>query len=290
MSQKFNLKMAKQEGERIAKKFGGNALPVDLLAIADKHSITIKPKNDSKRGVSGMLLRHGDSFGIAYSTNIKNEGFQRFSIAHELGHYFLDGHLDHILPNGNSIHVSCAEFVSSDSYEREADYFASGLLMPDDLVQLIIQKNLPGFSTIKKIAETCRTSLISSAIKYANLSEDAVAIIVSENGKVDFCFLSQTMKSLPEFLWPAKHSSVPDNSLTAKINKKINQLSKTEHEENEIDIIDWLGGNKSFPIKEEALRLGSYNKTLTVLSYSGDIEEAINPEEDKLFDSWTPRL
>ena len=286
MSQNFTLKIAKQKGENIAKKFGGNALPVDLLAIASKHSITIKPKNDSKKGVSGMLLRHGDSFGIAYSTSIKNKGFQRFSIAHELGHYFLDGHLDHILPHGKNIHTSCAEFVSGDSYEREADYFASGLLMPDDLIQPIIQKNPLGFSTIKKISETCKTSLVSSAIKYTNLSEDAVAIIVSQGTKVNFCFLSQTMKSLPEFLWPAKQSLVPVNTLTAQINKKSSQPS-TEYAEDEIDIIDWLGGNKSFQIKEEVQRLGSYHKTLTVLSYSGDIEEVINNEEDKLIDSWT---
>ena len=51
-------------------------------------------------------------------------------------------------------------------------------------------------------------------------------------------------------------------------------------------------GNKSLQVKEEVQRLGSYGKTLTVLSYSGDIEEVINDteEEKKLFDSWTPRF
>jgi hypothetical protein len=45
-------------------------------------------------GVSGMLLRNGDDFGILYATHIKSSGFQRFSISHELGHYFLPGHID----------------------------------------------------------------------------------------------------------------------------------------------------------------------------------------------------
>jgi Zn-dependent peptidase ImmA (M78 family) len=36
-----------------------------------------------------MLLRHGNAFGILYATHIPSEGFQRFSIGHELGHYFI---------------------------------------------------------------------------------------------------------------------------------------------------------------------------------------------------------
>jgi Zn-dependent peptidase ImmA (M78 family) len=78
---------------------------------------------------SGMLLRHGNTFGIYYATHIPNEGFQRFSVGHELGHYFLDGHIDHILPK-DGIHVSHAGFVSADTFELEADHFSAGLLMP----------------------------------------------------------------------------------------------------------------------------------------------------------------
>ncbi len=290
MNQSFKLKIAKQKGESVAKKFGDDSLPVDLSAIADKHNILIVPKNNSAIGVSGMLLRYGNNFGIMYSSHIKNEGFQRFSIAHELGHFFLEGHVDHILPDKNSIHKSSAGFISSDSYEMEADHFASGLLMPETLIQPIIKKNLPGIVAIKKIAESCKTSLISSAIKYAVLSEDAVAVIVNEGTKIDFCFLSQSMKSLPEISWPTKKSLVPAHSLTAKLNKKSKQSPQTEYEEDEIDVRDWLGGNKSFPVKEEVQKLGSYGKTLTVLSYSEDIEEIINDEEDKLLDSWTPHF
>lgn len=290
MNQDFKLTIAKQKGGGIAKQFGGNSLPVDLSAIADKHNILIEPKNNSSKGVSGMLLRHGNSFGIMYSTHIKNEGFQRFSIAHELGHYFLEGHVDHILPNKGSIHKSSAGFVSGDSYEMEADHFASGLLMPDDLIQSIIQETLPGLSTVKKIAESCKTSLVSSAIRYASLSEDVVAVIISEGTKVAFCFLSQSMKSLPELSWPVKKSPVPAHSLTARFNKKTYLVTQAECKEDETDVRDWLIGSKSFQVKEEVQGLGAYGKTLTVLSYSGDIEEIINDEEEELFESWMPRF
>ena len=289
MTQDFKLKMAQQKGEKVTQQFECNSLPVDLLAIAGKNSISVQQTNNCSKGVSGMLLRYGNSFGIMYSTYIKSKGFQRFSIAHELGHYFLDGHLDHVLPDTKTTHKSSAGFCSGDLYEKEADYFASGLLMPDRLIQPIINSiRVPGLTAVKKIAQSCKTSLVSSAIRYTSLSEDYVAVIVSEGTKVEFCFLSQSMKSLPDTLWPVKRSPVPNNSLTAQFNKNTNLVVECSCEEDKIDIQDWLSGNKSFKVKEEVQGLGSYGKTLTVLSYSGDTDKIINNEEDKLLDSWTP--
>ena len=286
------LKLAKQKGENIAKEFSDSTLPINILAIAKKHNIVVKPKSDiSNKGVSGMLLRHGNSFGIMYSTYINNKGFQRFSIAHELGHYFLEGHLDHIF-NIDGIHESSAEFISNNSYELEADHFASGLLMPDDLIRPIIMKSSPGLFTIKRIMVSCNTSLISSAIKYTALSKDAVAIIVSKGTKVDFCFLSQNMQELPEYSWPNKQSFIPPDSLTAQFNKNKNSVLKGEFKEGDLDIREWLGGTISLQTKEEVQGLGPYGKTLTVLTCLEDIEEICHSHnrETELVESWTPHF
>ena len=82
----FRLKMAKQKGELCAREHGFTALAIDPFAIAAKHDIEVGAKADVSEGVSGMLLRHGNAFGILYSTFITSEGFQRFSVAHELAH------------------------------------------------------------------------------------------------------------------------------------------------------------------------------------------------------------
>src|SRR5271168_3054036 len=116
----FRLKMA---AETFLRDEGITTLPVDPFAIAASRDIDVKPKPDTAGGVSGMLLRHGDAFGILYATDIASEGFQRFSVAHELGHYFLDGHIDHVLPK-DGVHTSYAGFVSADPYGLEADQFA----------------------------------------------------------------------------------------------------------------------------------------------------------------------
>jgi len=70
------------------------------------------------------LICQGQNFGIAYATHIKSEGFQRFSIAHELGHYFLPGHIDAVLSDMD-MHESRAGFTTGNKYEMEADHLLS---------------------------------------------------------------------------------------------------------------------------------------------------------------------
>ena len=108
--------------EHVLREKGLLSLPVDLKALAEACSIPLQAMDADEDGVSGMLLRFGNTFGIRYATHIPSEGFQRFSIAHEFGHYFAEGHLDHIQFEAG-IHSSRAGFVSADPYEREAGLY-----------------------------------------------------------------------------------------------------------------------------------------------------------------------
>jgi Zn-dependent peptidase ImmA (M78 family) len=112
---------------------------------------------------------------IAYATHIKSEGFQRFSIAHELGHYFLEGHPDAVFKSGD-IHESRAGFGSADQIELEADHFAAGLLMPSHLFAAAAGRYSDGLEAIKGLAADSKTSLTASAIRYAELTDAAIAL------------------------------------------------------------------------------------------------------------------
>jgi hypothetical protein len=63
----FKLKMAKQAAEKFLRDENIEALPIDPLAIAESRGITVQAKPDTADGVSGMLLRSGNSFGIMYA-------------------------------------------------------------------------------------------------------------------------------------------------------------------------------------------------------------------------------
>jgi hypothetical protein len=61
----------------------------------------------------------------------------------------------------------------------------------------------------------------------------------------------------------------------------------------DVDALDWLGGKRSVVLSEEIVGLGSYGKTLTVLSsgeLGGDDDDDDGDDDDRLAESWTPRF
>ena len=68
--------------------------------------------------------------------------------------------------------------------EVEANFFAAELLMPGDLFIPRICHKRPSFQLISTLATEFGTSLTATAIRYAEVSDDYCAVVVSENGKV----------------------------------------------------------------------------------------------------------
>lgn len=178
-----------------------------------------------------------------------------------------------------------AGFVSSDPYELEADYFAAGLLP----FRRAIGRSDPGLAIIEAMASDCRTSLTATAIRYAELTDDAVGIIISTGQTIDYYFLSEAMKSLPQLSWPRKGSTAPKGTETARLNADSDRILMAGRAENEIDVMDWFGGTRSAMVTEEAVGLGRYGKTLTILS-SASIGQEDDSESDDDEETWTPRF
>lgn len=278
----FRLEEAKRQGEKQAEEDGITAFPVDLAAITEKRGIHLEANGDAELGVSAMLLRSGNSFGIFYSTAIPSVGFQRFSIAHELGHYFLEGHIDQIPFNTSGIHTSRAGGFPSDIFEQEADNFASGLLMPSKLFRRALNRFDDGLAGVKGLASLCQTSLTATAIRYAELTEAASAVIVSTGKTVDFACMSSAMKSFAKLTWLRRGDLLPKGTLTANFNAQRDQFDEVERSD-ETDLRLWLDGTRSRDVVEEVIGLGRYGKTLTVLTCpdaDGDGED--EEEEDSL--------
>lgn len=105
---------------------GISSRPLDLADLCKSLNILInyKPLRDN---LSGSLEYLNDRWVITVNA-LHHEGRQRFTIAHELGHYCLhkrstnDSFDDEIFHRGNGY----------DSKEFQADSFAGELLMPED--------------------------------------------------------------------------------------------------------------------------------------------------------------
>lgn len=282
-----------RQAERLLREKGMLNLPIDVEGLAKTSDIVVEPMDEPNHGVSGMLVRHGNAFGILYDASIQNEGYRRFSIAHELGHFFVDGHLDHI-PFDKGLHSSRAGFVSDDQYEREADFFAAGLLMPTTLMRDVMRGHQDGLNSIKAIQRSARTSLTASAIRYAGLAEIVAAVIISRNCKVDYCFMSGTLKSLHGLSWLRKGAPIPVGTVTEALARKRGELRRGARGEDETDIMEWFGGGRSVLGLEEVVGLGNFDRVLTVLTCLDFPDENLGDEDEEsdeaMEERWTPRF
>jgi Zn-dependent peptidase ImmA (M78 family) len=267
-------------------------LPIDPKAIATSADILVQAKPPENDGFSGMLAQVGQSYGILYATYIDSEGFQNFSIAHELGHYFLPGHMEQLLSGGP--HQSRAGFASTDPYEQEADIFAAALLMPERLVKPLLKRNDDGMDLVRRVAALCCTSLTATAIRYAKLADSAVAIVLSTGGVVNFCIFSDAMK-VAKVRWMRPGSTIPSGTVTSEFVANEANVRNAATASGEVNLADWFECPAKHTVNEEVIGLGSYGKVLTVihssrLSAAADGMDDDEVEDEALEESWTPRF
>jgi Zn-dependent peptidase ImmA (M78 family) len=267
-----------------------DCLPVDLSRIAEEEGIPIHTLPGSSRGVSGMLLRNGNEFAIMYAMHLGNDGFERFSIAHELGHYFLPGHPERVI-GADGVHISDAGFVSCDELELQADQFAASLLMPSPLFTKAMRGSRASLPAIESLAKECRTSLTATAIRYCEVSEYPVAAVVTNGQSIDFCCMSDALRQVSGLDRLCRGHPIPRRTATHRFNQDHDNVMQARRTEDMVSLLDWFGGTKDLQLSEEIVGLGRYDKTLTILVLDND---GGAPEEDDdegdLEESWTPRF
>jgi len=252
------------------------SLPVDPKSIATSIGIHLQAWKPEKLGISGFFMRAGEQFGIGYSTAIENEGFINFTVGHELGHYFLGGHVEALIGTGDGTHYSKSGFVSDDKHEREADAFAAELLMPESLFKAALRKAGSGITAIRNLAVQGRTSLVATGIRYVKKAEDPVAVILSSGDRIEWCFLSTELRKCRGVFPLGKNTPLPVNSATARFNRAQDRVLGAETVEGTSSLRAWFDEAPDIEFQEDVIGLGHYGKTLTVLF----TEEALGDEDE----------
>jgi len=218
-----------------------------------------------------------------------NPGFERFSVAHELGHFFLPGHIDAVLADSD-IHESHAGFASGDRYELEADHFAAALLMPRQMFSAALRRAGDGVAAIERLAAVCVTSLTATAIRYTQCTSDPVAVVVSTGGSIDYCFMSDTLRDYDGIDWIRKRQAVPRTTPTFAFNRDPAKVRRADRIEDASDLQTWFGGERSIELREDVIGLGRYGKTLTVLHGIELPDDGDEDDDEALSEPWPLRF
>ena len=194
--------IAAETAEAILERLRMGSAPINLFEVAaSEEPLLILKSGNYRDRFDGQLEYHRQKnrFILFYNTKydrLAQGGIHprtRFSIAHELGHYFLDKHHDYLV-RGGSTHGSRSEFFSHVLTEREADAFAAALLMPRRLIRPLVNSGELTLGRINDLAAHFEASNVSTAIQAVRLSDFPCGLVGIRDGLVAWTFLSPSLR------------------------------------------------------------------------------------------------
>lgn len=121
------MKIIEEKAEKILSQIGINAAPVDVSNIAKRANILIK--HAPSKEFSGLLYRKDNTAYMAISSS-ESDVRQRFTIAHELGHFYLHPQKDTFVEYRDN-----EKNIVRGYKEVQANQFAAALLIPRKLLE-----------------------------------------------------------------------------------------------------------------------------------------------------------
>lgn len=155
----YDPQRAARDAHRIAQAFTLETVPLDVEGLASALGLRVKRLPLDEK-TSGFLRQDGTAWIVGVNS-LHHPNRQRFTIAHEIGHYLL--HRDHAPFEDGLLFRN----DSRDAREREANQFAALVLMPAPqfnaaLVEGNIEDVAKRFKVSQQAAEYRRQSVVTS--------------------------------------------------------------------------------------------------------------------------------
>ncbi len=194
--------------------------PVPLLKVAEDEFIKIIFDDYGSSTFDGLTwFEEGtDDFYIHLNIQTGNNNRTtkgRFTLAHELGHYFIPTHRKGLINGTLKPHGSVSYLTNQRAWqiEREADAFASSLLMPKLSFGKFIQGKQFCFGLIEKIAERYNVSISAAALRFADIGNDPLLICYAVDGKIRWVSHSDDFPFWRMRYGSGKGERVPENTV-----------------------------------------------------------------------------
>jgi len=146
---------------KFAEDQGLNPIPLDVKGVAEKLGICIEYVTP-ERDLSGILYKDKENNSWVLHVNKEHHpNRQRYTIAHELGHFCLHRHLSTVFED--KLFFRGGE---PDKPEWQANEFASAILMPEQKFRDRIRS---GVRNVEELAKEFRVSTLALRIRAKNL-------------------------------------------------------------------------------------------------------------------------
>ena len=229
---------ARNELSLLAEEISNFYCPTGLVnpeVIAEKKGITFSYGSYSN-AFDGLIEHLGGEFHIYINVDRLKHAYTeraRFTFAHELGHFFIDHHRNALKRGLSPSHSSFTGFVSKNYAEREADYFASCLLLPEARFKTDVFRRKFKFEIIQELSKKYQTSFTSTALRFASIGNHPIMVVLSYKGGIKWYWNSNDFP-----YWSLKHGKfkVPEDTVAGEYFR----LNRSPEKRQEVFAIDWF--------------------------------------------------
>ena len=165
----------------------GERFPVDVRQIAIEYSkrftdpvVTIKEADIPRFEGALFPVPTRGGWAILYNPSITSSGRINYTLGHEWGHYLCHRAA---VPGGFECGVSDVLGATVEQ-EREADRFASYLLMPLNDFRAQVGRDRMTLDLLRHCADRYEVSLTAAALKWLESTSLCASVVVAENGFV----------------------------------------------------------------------------------------------------------
>ncbi len=281
-------KAANQISMQLAISFGEKRFPISVKEWAVQYSkdICLNRNNcqncknkDCIIGICGISLSENtdgclkktkDGWVIIYNEAIKYPGRINFTIAHEFGHYIL-----HRKKYPHGLNCDKNDINRDDnvkSVEREANIFASYLLMPFDDFRETSKKYPFSIELFRALVDRYNTSLTATVIRWIDMTDKMAMAVFSDNGFIEW--KKQSTALLKKKNFQHKRES-PEELPFASLSAQIDSTLLEDHEKNQKNI--WCSNSFSEEIVFNAPHLES---KITIVLFN-DLEYSLEEEKEE---------
>lgn len=250
--------------EYLSKQFCDN-IKTDLQAICEEENLPIIVSNYDD-AFDGLLTWDGLKFHIHLNEtkgNLITSNRGRFSLSHELGHFFLESHRNGIKSGAIPAHPSNQSLIHTDKIEAEADFFAGNLLMPTVRLRAFTAKRKFSLEVIKDISKSFDVSLTAALLRFAQVGTHEIMIVFSKDNIVEWSYRSDHFPKVANRI--RKGEPLPPTTVAGE--SFLKQNAKYTSVET-LDFEDWFiykDWKPEWPLYEQCFYSDIYNYVVSVV-------------------------
>jgi hypothetical protein len=238
-----------------------------IEAIAEYCGATIV--YEPLEGSEARILGAGDR-AIVTVNSTSPRPRQRFSAAHELGHWMRDR---------GKVAFSCTDRNlvqewDEDNPERRANRYAADLLLPRRFIERLAHGLPPTFASARSLGETFTTSLMATAIRLVEFGAHPAMIVCTQPAGREWFFRSPLV---PAELWPRRKPGA--GALATRL---LGGNPSVPCEPTTVDADEWIDHSEAskYTVVEDSRRMGE-DLVLTLLWWKDEAQILALRDDDE---------